>query len=182
MRLFIAAEVPAAVRRSLGRWAREAAGDDGALRLVDVEAMHLTLAFLGHRGEQEVPALAAAVGAACSPAARALPLAVGSPLWLAPRRPHVLTVGIEDEGGGLAEVHEALWSLLETLGFSRERRRFRPHVTVARVRHGARVSPRELPPPPPDAFCVDAVTLFRSHLGGGRPARYEALERVVVGS
>ena len=44
-----------------------------------------------------------------------------------------------------------------------------------------RVRPRELPPSPADAFQVEAVTLFRSHLGGGRPARYEALERSLRG-
>lgn len=181
VRLFVAAEVPAAVRVSLARWAREAVGSDSSLRLVDVDAMHLTLAFLGHRGEEEVPSLASSVRAACSPVRGPLPLLVGAPLWLAPRRPHVLTVGIEDASGALANVHEDLWGRLEALGFERERRRFRPHVTVARVRHGARVKPCELPAPPGDAFSVAAIALFRSHLGGGRPARYEALERVELG-
>jgi hypothetical protein len=50
-------------------------------------------------------------------------------------------------------------------------------VTVARVRHGARVRARELPAPPAASFTAPALTLFRSHLGGARPARYEALVR-----
>ena len=35
----------------------------------------------------------------------------------------------------------------------------------------------ELPEAPQATFTAGAVVLFRSHLGGGGPARYEALER-----
>ena len=52
--------------------------------------------------------------------------------------------------------------------------------TVARVRRGKRPG-RSLPDPPRATFAAEAVTLFRSHLGGG-PARYEALERVPLSS
>jgi hypothetical protein len=40
---------------------------------------------------------------------------------------------------------------------------------------------RDLPEMPQATFAGEAVTLFRSHLGRG-PARYEALERVVLAS
>jgi 2'-5' RNA ligase len=181
-RLFVALEVPAHVRRSLAGWTREAVGDDDALRFVAPDSMHLTLAFLGHRPKAEVEPIGEAVSGAAATASAAVPLRVGDALWLAPRRPHVLTVAIEDPEGGAAALHDALWERLEALGHERERRAFRPHVTVARVRHGARVRPRELPSPPGAAFTAPALTLFRSHLGGGRPARYEALVRAEPGA
>jgi 2'-5' RNA ligase len=181
-RLFVALEVPAPVRLGLADWARQAVGDDDALRLVAPESMHLTLAFLGHRPPEEVEAVGAAVSGAASTAAGPVGLGMGGALWLAPRRPHVLTVAIDDPAGAAAALHGELWERLEALGHERERRAFRPHVTVARVRHGARVRPRELPGPPGAAFESPALTLFRSHLGGGRPARYEALVRAAPGA
>jgi 2'-5' RNA ligase len=74
-------------------------------------------------------------------------------------------------------VCEVASRLADALGFEPERRRFRPHVTVARVRHGARPRRRGLPDTPEASFAGEALTLYRSYLGGG-PARYEALERV----
>jgi RNA 2',3'-cyclic 3'-phosphodiesterase len=178
VRLFVALEVPDRVRARLARWARDAVGGDAALRLVAADSMHLTLAFLGHRPADEVEPLGAAVaGAGGAAVAGPVRLRVGEALWLAPRRPHVLTVAVDDPESAAAALYDALWERLEALGHEREKRAFRPHVTVARVRHGARVRPRELPAPPGASFTAPALTLFRSHLGGGRPARYEALVR-----
>lgn len=182
VRLFVALEVPDAVRDRLARWARDAVGADAALRLVAAESMHLTLAFLGHRPSEEVEPIGAAAAAAAATAPGPAALGVGEALWLAPRRPHVLTVAIDDPGSVAAALYDALWERLEQLGHEREKRAFRPHVTIARVRHGARVRPRELPAPPRAAFTSPALTLFRSHLGGGRPARYEVLARHRIGA
>ncbi|HEX6391160.1 MAG TPA: hypothetical protein VFZ89_16990, partial [Solirubrobacteraceae bacterium] len=68
--------------------------------------------------------------------------------------------------------------LVESVGFERERRRYLPHVTVARVRRGQ--APRDYsldPPPAPDGFAAQALTLMRSHLGPGG-AQYEAVVRL----
>jgi 2'-5' RNA ligase len=176
-RLFVALELPVAVRAQLAEFGRAAAERDDALRPVAEEAMHLTLAFLGHRPEEEVDAARAAV---CAVQGVAPALALAEPLWLAPRRPHVLTVGLEDGDGTLA----ALWAevvdqLSGALAWEPEGRPFRPHVTVARVRRGARPRTRDLPQPPQARFAGEAVVLYRSHLGGG-PARYEALEELAL--
>lgn len=177
-RLFVALELPAAVRADLAAFGLAAAGADDALRPLSDEALHATLAFLGHRDPDDIPLAAAAVRVGPAPAP---PLALGEPLWLAPRRPHVLTVALDDLDGALAELRAQLVDRLAgALDWEPERRAFRPHVTVARVRRGGRPR-RRLPDPPRATFAGEAVTLFRSHLGGG-PARYEALERVELTS
>jgi 2'-5' RNA ligase len=102
-------------------------------------------------------------------------------VWFDPRRPRVLAVVLHDASGALAELHDSLWGRLEPLGHRRERRRFRPHVTVARVRHGARPLRRELPAVGAGPFSAQDLTLMRSHLQGGAPALYEPLERVALG-
>lgn len=109
-----------------------------------------------------------------------VPLGVGAPLWLAPRRPHVLTVAIADPAGALAALHDrAQAALAAAVDLAPDRRAFRPHVTVARVRRGARVRPVELAGPDTVPFAAEQVTVYRSRLGRGG-AQYEALERIVV--
>jgi 2'-5' RNA ligase len=177
-RLFIALELGGEDRRALVAWAREAVAADRALRIVAAEQVHLTLAFLGDRPVAEAGPLSAVVEEL---AGWPLPaLSTGAALWLAPRRPHVLTVAVSDDEGALAALHGTLWDALEELGFERDERRFRPHLTVARVRRGWTPSMAPLPPTPALELDVRAVALMRSWLGEGAP-RYEALTRAEFG-
>jgi 2'-5' RNA ligase len=170
VRLFVALDVPPGVRAALATWAHEAVGEDERLRLIAAESLHATLVFLGERPDAEVPRLAAAViGAVDAPAP---PLVVDGPIWLSPRRPHVLAARLADLSGGVARIHAAV---LEALGREPDPRPLLPHVTVARVR--GRIRAFELPAPPSIEFAGTAVTLYRSHLGGG-PARYEPVASV----
>ncbi|MEA2358750.1 MAG: 2,3-cyclic 3-phosphodiesterase [Solirubrobacteraceae bacterium] len=174
-RLFVALELPEEVRGALGSFGRTAAADDFALRAVGERGMHLTLAFLGHRALDEVEPAAAAVAALAAPAPR---LELGEALWLAPRRPHVLTVAVADPDGVLVSLHaEILARLGEALpAWAPETRPLRPHITVARVRRGAQPRMTGLPTAPVAAWTSASVVLFRSFLGGGA-ARPEALAR-----
>jgi len=174
-RLFAALDLPAPVRDALGAFGRAAAADDFALRAVRDDALHVTLAFLGHRALDDIEPACEAVRAVAAPVPD---LALGEVLWLAPRRPHVLTVEVVDGTGALFALQErVVAALVDAVGYEPDRRRFRPHVTVARVRHGAAQRRTGLLAAPEAAFAGEALTLYRSWLGGG-PARYEALERV----
>jgi RNA 2',3'-cyclic 3'-phosphodiesterase len=179
-RLFVALELPADVRAGLAAFGRAAAENDRALRPSRQDALHLTLAFLGHRALDEVdPAREAVRGVAGSPAPV---LSLADPLWLAPRRPHVLTVALQDADGVLGALQAALVErLADALPWQPETRPFRAHITVARVRREWRPRVDELPAAPQATFTAGAVVLFRSHLGGRGPARYEALERAELG-
>lgn len=177
-RLFVAVELGGEDRRALVAWAREAVAADRALRGVAAESVHLTLAFLGDCAAEEVGPLCSVVEELAGWPAP--PLSTGGALWLSPRRPHVLSVAVADEEGALAALHATLWDALEALGFERETRRFRPHLTVARVRHGWTPATVALPPTPALELDVRGVALMRSWLGEGAP-RYEALTRAEFG-
>src|SRR3954451_16388013 len=191
-RLFAALELPAGIRAGLAAFGREAAARDRALRPTREDALHLTLAFLGHRALDEIdPACEAVRPVAGSPAPV---LSLADPLWLAPRRAHVLTVGLEEGGGALAGVPgEAAGALAgfqapvvqllaDALPWQPEARPFRAHITVARVRRDWRPRLDDLPEAPKATFTAGAVVLFRSHVRGGGTARYEPLERVELAS
>ncbi|MBB4663423.1 RNA 2',3'-cyclic phosphodiesterase [Conexibacter arvalis] len=181
-RLFVALDLPAEVRAELIAWrAPLLVASDAALRPVADEALHVTLCFLGQQPLAAVEPLAAAIAEVTAGGSVAVGgLALGAPLWLPRRRPHALTVALRDRDGALGALQGALAAALAAGGwFAPEERPYLPHVTVARVRRGGdprALARRELPAPPTHAFAGEAVTLYRSHLGGGG-ARYEALAR-----
>jgi len=171
IRLFVALDVPAGARTALAAF-RDAAAAPEVWRPVADEALHVTLVFLGHRPEEDVEAAAAVI--AGLPAA-APPLRIAGALLLPPRRARVLCAALADDEGMLAPLQAAASAGLEAAGlYIPERRPFRPHVTVARLRAGAR-APREVTAAPdPVTFRGEAVTLYQSRLGRSG-ARYEPL-------
>jgi 2'-5' RNA ligase len=172
VRLFVALELPADVRAALVAW-RPA---DAALRPVADADLHVTLAFLGERSQAEARAVARVLAGVARPVGG---LALGAPRWLPPRRPRVLAVELADADGALTALHYGLVGALgDAIAFRPERRRFLPHVTVARVR-SAPAEVELVPPGGPAPFAAPALTLFRSRLSPGG-ARYEALERVAL--
>jgi RNA 2',3'-cyclic 3'-phosphodiesterase len=174
VRLFVALDLPADVRSGLARWAREEVGDNDGLRLVREESLHATLVFVGERDDPSP--VAAALASALEAPVPAPPLHLDGVLWLAPRRPHVLTVALADPTGGLARIQAAVSeALVRDAGLDAEARRFTPHVTVARVR--GRIRPFELVGPPASDFRPVSVTLYRSRLGKD-PAIYEPMASV----
>lgn len=167
MRLFVAVDPPASVRAEVAAWGRRAAA--GA-RAVEAEAIHVTVCFLGDQPAARVDEIGAVVTAAAGPLGR---LGLGAPVWLPRRRPRALAIDLHDDTGALGELAA---NLARELGTEREPRRFRPHVTVARIRAGA-IVPGPLEPTPGLVFAPASLTLYRSRLEPDR-AVYEVLARV----
>ncbi len=121
-----------------------------------------------------------AIGAVCTEALErapsgAVPLSLADPLWLPRRRPRVLSVEIEDQGGGLTAIQGELSAALADGGwYEPEPRPFLAHVTVARVRASDRVRAFELESPHAVGFAGSTVTLYRSRPG----SQYEPLRRL----
>jgi RNA 2',3'-cyclic 3'-phosphodiesterase len=181
-RLFVAVDPPAEVCEELAAWARMAVrglsvhgGKSALVRVLDPELLHVTLCFLGNRPVEEI----AAIGACLEECAASVgELSIGAPLWLPPRRPRALALEVRDgAGGGLAALHQALVrALARACGYEEEPRRFRAHVTLARMREGPRGQDgaRVLPPTPALSFTPESVVLYRSWLSSAG-ASYEAL-------
>jgi RNA 2',3'-cyclic 3'-phosphodiesterase len=116
------------------------------------ETWHVTLRFLGNVSREELAAFAESVGRAVSgiPSAG---LRSGESVVFPPRGPaRVLGVGFRSAEGGdrLAEAASAAERCARAIGLEPERRRFHPHVTLARLR-------RPWPP--------SAVESFRGEVG-----------------
>lgn len=172
LRLFVAVELPGEVRGALAQWADGAAPPE--VRRVPVDNLHVTLAFLGSRSGAEADVVAALLPGVVSPVGE---LRTAGALWLPPRRPGVLAVALGDAAGLSALQAAVVAGLREAVGYEPEHRRFRPHVTVGRVRRGTLAATVVLPDPPEVAFEATGLTLYESHSGTGG-SRYEALGRV----
>lgn len=134
MRLFLAIDLEESTRAAVHAAAaplREAAPQ---LAWVAERRLHLTLKFLGERPEHEVPRIAAAMDAAAG-AHGAIPTAVGDfgafPNF---RRARIVWIGMDNEPR-LELVHHDVEMGCEALGYPLDARPFRPHVTLARVKH-----------------------------------------------
>jgi 2'-5' RNA ligase len=181
-RLFVALDLPGAIREGIGAWAREALADP-ALRPVAAENLHITLAFLGHRPEQDAERVARAIEQSAAPAPLVELLdpvarpARGKPrLFALP----ALAPGAEQLQAQLSEI------LISERLYEPEKRPFWPHVTVARVRAEGRGSRRPMRVErPPGSLPVELrepnfsgrLTLYRSELQPSG-ARYVPLAQV----
>jgi len=172
VRLFVALDLPAPARRALAAF-RDEAADPAVWRPLPDESFHVTLAFIGHRPEEDVTRC---VGALEGVDAGAPPLALGRALLLT----RVLTVRLEDPSGGLARLQADVSRALAGAGvYEPEARPFRPHVTVGRLRRGARPSRPVAAGPEQVTFAGGPLVLYRSVLGRGG-ARYQPLWSTVA--
>ncbi len=183
-RLFAAVELPGDVRWRLAAWGSEVADSLGSgrspsrLRVLDRDSLHLTLSFLGDRPVEEIGPLVEAFGEACE-GGSGFELALGAPVWLPPRSPRTLAIEIREESGSLASLQGAVERALS--GQRSGRRRFRPHVTVARTRSGFRPpAGLQMPVTPSVSFAACEAALIRSWLEP-QGARYEVQGRVALG-
>ncbi len=102
------------------------------------ETIHLTLKFLGNVPDGRLPTVYAAVDRACRPEAPLTVEIVGLGCFPNPRRPSIVWAGLQDPSGRLAGLAERIDRELAHEGFARETRPFHPHLTIGRVRRGAR--------------------------------------------
>jgi 2'-5' RNA ligase len=173
-------DLPGDARAELAAWRDDALGGQEALRLVDPQALHMTLVFLGHLPEEQISGVASLVRAAVPGTATPRLTAVGV-RPVPPRGPRLFALDLADEDGRAGEVQSSVSDALEAAGlYEPEKRPFWPHVTLARVRKGGRAALGQTPPPPAEPWDAAAVTLYRSRLSR-EGARYEPLEQVELG-
>ncbi len=106
------------------------------VRWIPESNLHLTGAFLGEvdaAAARDLPALLDRLAEAHAPKLR-----LAGNGWFGPdREPRVLWTGVEDSEGLLQKQVEALQRDLRRAGQALEKRRYRPHVSIGRVKQGS---------------------------------------------
>ena len=179
LRLFVAIEIPEAVKDSVEEAFAPWRETFPKARWVPRENMHVTLKFLGRTWPRLVNWVPAHLKSAALDVSRFRARLRGVGSFPSAKRGRALWAAFEDAdpiAGLAAEIEVTLED-----EFPAERRPFHPHLTVARsdppLKLPAAYTGTELVS---DEWEVDHVTLFQSHLG--RPApRYEPLARFPLG-
>lgn len=130
MRLFVALEIPAAVRDALAALIQELHPLAPLAKWVRAENLHVTLKFIG----EIPPPKAEAIRVALTQVHREGVLELrfrGLGFFPNEKRPRVLWAGIESDPR-LARLAGAIEAKLEPLGIAPEERTFAPHLTLAR--------------------------------------------------
>jgi len=131
VRLFVALDIPEAVRASLIELAGELRKISPHTRWVRLERAHITLKFIGEAPLAQAEKIRAALGNIRNIAPFELRFA-GLGFFPDTRQPRVFWAGIEG-GASLAQLAAAIEDALAPLGIPRESREFRPHITLARL-------------------------------------------------
>ncbi|PYU80850.1 MAG: RNA 2',3'-cyclic phosphodiesterase [Acidobacteria bacterium] len=164
MRLFVALELPAAVRENLGALLKALRAVSPQTRWVRPENLHLTLKFIGEVPETEFAVIRNALAAARSDQPVALEFR-GLGFFPNEKRPRVFWAGIE-ASPNLKTLAAEIDRAMEKLGIPCEQRPFSPHLTLARF------EPPELPEKLRSAIEENAAREF----GSFRTNQYQLIE------
>ena len=170
IRTFIAVESPPAIRQRAAALVKRLEVAPAKVRWVDAEAMHWTTNFMGDVPDIEIPAICAEVEAAAKPFTPFELEVRGVGAFPSAGRPRTIWLGVTEGAEQMELLQAALSRHLAKLGFRPEGRRFKPHLTLGRVRDASAGLPElaELLRKHADFlaghFTVDEVVVFSSRL------------------
>ncbi|MCK4607124.1 MAG: RNA 2',3'-cyclic phosphodiesterase [candidate division Zixibacteria bacterium] len=184
MRLFIALPLGPQVEAYLGEIAGLLKQKGGAVKWVDARNIHLTVRFLGDTEEAHVGALKELLDTV---AGRHAPVqATIDRLGAFPnlRRPRIFWAGLRDSLDALENLATEVEQGVRRLGFEPEQKRFKPHLTLGRVRKNqgldslaAFIESFEFVETP---LKLDRLVLFKSTLTPRGPI-YDRLHEAMLG-
>ena len=172
----------------------------GVVRWANPEGIHLTLQFLGNTDALLIPDIIAALtrhltgpmsGPTAVPAPPVLTLS-GLGAFPSGDRPRVIWAGVSGDLHALAALRQSVVNATAGLGWPDDKRPFRPHLTIGRVRDNATPARRRAvahaiaarvsagSPPPARPWTANAVRLYRSVLAPAG-AVYTSLAEVKIG-
>jgi 2'-5' RNA ligase len=130
-RAFISADI--VPNEALGSLLRELAMSRADLKVVRPELLHITLKFLGDTDEALVEEIGSGIEKAAEGVGPFTMRLVGMGAFPSMSNIRVVWVGIED-GNALGQIASRLDTVMAPLGFERDKRGFKPHLTIARAR------------------------------------------------
>lgn len=135
IRTFIAIPLPPDVLEEFRRLISHMKTVDSQIKWVRPESIHLTLKFLGGVESQKLPDIFQAVETSCSNFA-AFPLKIATQgAFPTLKRPRVFWVGVIDPSTKiLSDLQASIEESLAALGYPKEGRTFKPHLTVGRAK------------------------------------------------
>lgn len=130
IRTFIAIEIPEAIRQKIAAITSPLAALPDRMTLVKPQKLHLSLRFLGEVNITRLEKIKSAIRKAAKTRIDFTDIGV----FPGTKRPRVIWLGIGDATGQLDNLHKELQENLTVCGFAPEKRAFKPHLTLGRIR------------------------------------------------
>ncbi len=162
MRIFIAALIPSEIKVAIRDYVESIKPQWEGVRWESSEKFHVTLNFLGEVDESklsDVERILSLIGEGVSPFEMEINGFGGFPSL---RKPRVLFVDLSDNNE-LSRFQLGLEERLEAIGFARENRRFKSHVTVGRIKRYSSLR-GAISSPEPLSFKISEIAIMRSVL------------------
>ena len=135
IRCFIAIELPEDLKNQIGQYISELRPLAPEIKWVRKNALHITLKFLGEIPSARVDQIVAALMPLHQQSTAVNITITGLGAFPNEKRPRVIWLGIEPNPRDLFfELHHTLEGYLEAIGVEREKRKFSPHLTLARIK------------------------------------------------
>ena len=167
MRVFLALEIPGEIKEHLGVVKDQLAARIRGVRWVNEEAQHITLKFFGEQEEKRVSEIGDALSGIerqYDPVAAALR---GVEAFPDRKRARVIVMALEKGVDNIRMIFHDIEDRLSGLGIEKEKRSFRPHITLGRMRTPGPLLDRDIVAVEMKDFTVNRMVLFQSML---RPA------------
>ena len=134
IRLFIAFPIDSAIRQQLAALCRPLKPLASSVKWVEPKNMHFTARFLGETDPLSVPSLIEAVKSTClkfGPVQTSIDRLGAFPNL---KRPQVFWAGLSESAQGLMSIVIQLNEDLKALGIDLDSKRFKPHLTLGRIK------------------------------------------------
>jgi 2'-5' RNA ligase len=135
IRSFIAVDLSAEITGRANDLIRRLRTSGAKVKWVEGDQMHVTLKFLGDVPNTEIPAICQALTDVAAQHAPFQLVSRGAGAYPDLRRPRTLWLGFEP-CEAIERLQRSIDDAMRRLGFPSEHRRFRPHLTIGRVRQG----------------------------------------------
>ena len=134
LRLFIAVPVIPKLRRKFFNLVNQLKTTGADVKWVSEDNFHITLKFLGDTPEDKVGILIETLERTLSDFEPFRMKFYGTGVFPSMKRPKVIWVGLGDAHREISSMAQSVEDALESLGFEKESRPFKSHLTVGRVR------------------------------------------------
>jgi len=174
MRTFLAIDIDEDIRRRLASCAEKLSSPDAKIRWVAPANLHVTLKFLGDVCD-ELSADVCNVTSEIAAEVERFEFRVRGVQVVPPSgRVRMFWAGVDEPTGQMALLHDRLDAAMGGLGFKREDRAYKAHITLGRVKHARdwqrlRVAGMAMEAEDFGACLAECVTVYASELAPSGP-------------
>lgn len=170
IRVFLAFDISEEVKKSLSHFMEPLRRQSSGVKWVEPQNIHVTVKFFGNVDEEKIlPAIQKTIEENCGDGKPVTLTCEGIGCFPSWQRPRVIWAGLKGGVQDLMDLQRRLEGSFETLGFPKEDRDFKTHLTLARIKflpkeRGWLKTLEAMPERVFGKVVIDHLTLYKSQL------------------